>query len=236
MKKIDYELNINFKDIFDTWVKPLEKLLKSDYMHNLMVFYHELYKSNNFPRPLKSQIFEVFKQVPFNNVRVVILGGEPFSGLKGNGILFATNKHEQLRPSGVSMAVENCIEQTIYEGCNIKFDITLEHWLNQGVLPIHSTWTTTFNKNEGDHVKLWRNFTREIIKSLSNNKTGIIFILLGKEARYYRKFISENSHYVFEYHLPEHDIKRNADWNCPLFKRVNDLIKSINGKESMITW
>ena len=235
MQKLDYDINIDYSKIFETWEKPLQPLLQSDYMHNLMVFLHEVYKSNQYPRPAKKEIFEVFKKVQYNHVRVVILGGEPDKSEKGNGILFATRESSYLRPLPVTLEVEKCIEKTIYEGCYINFDLTLEHWFKQGVLPIHSTWTTPFN-NEIDHIKLWRNFTRNLIKILSTNNTGIIFILLGQEARYYKKFINQNSHYILEHNLPQYFMDKQQDWNCPCFKRANQIIKSCNGTQYQIVW
>ena len=237
MDKVDvpYKMTINYEKHFDTWTKPLAPLLESNYMYNLMVFLHELYKSAEQPRPLKREVFQVFREVPYAHVRVVILSDEPFTDMKGNGIALATAERALMTPSEITDKVHECVETTIYKGCRPGFDLTLEPWLKQGVFPMHAALTTGYNKPR-EHVKIWREFTRYVIKRLSNSSPGLIFILLGKEAGEYRKFISETDHYVLTYHTPKWSAKQNVKWNCPLFKRANDILIKNTGSDSAIVW
>tara|TARA_R110000851_G_scaffold315229_2_gene477562 strand:- start:10416 stop:11129 length:714 start_codon:yes stop_codon:yes gene_type:complete len=232
---VGYELDIPYKDIFKTWAKPLAALLESNYMFNIMHFIHELYQTPVFPRPRQLEIFEVFQKVSFTSVKVVILIGEPVPGIKGNGIAMATRESEYIRPSMITEEVHKCIETTIYEGCRPGFDLTLEPWLAQGVLPLHAALTTQFAK-KGEHVKLWKEFTRSVINTLNNSAPGIIFILLGKEAVKFKPLINEMNHYVLQYHTPLQAIKEKKDWNCPCFKVANDLLIANNGTDAAIVW
>mgnify|MGYP006394536435 CR=1 FL=1 len=234
--KLDYELKIDYAKLFHpTWQYKLHHLLKSNYMYNIMAFIHELYNSSDFPRPSKSVIFEAFKKVPLPNVQVVILTDEPINNIQGNGIAFATKESMLLKPSMITEAVEKCIERSIYGGCRPGFDLTLEHWLNQGVLPIHASLTTRFLK-KGSHIKLWGEFTRTVIKTLDSRPPGLIFILLGDEAKKFKPLISETNHYVLEYYAPVVAVKQKLDWKCPCFKRANDILISNNGHSAAIEW
>ncbi|MBV1929568.1 MAG: hypothetical protein KUG81_08680, partial [Gammaproteobacteria bacterium] len=225
---------IDYKDVFGDWADPLGELFKSDYMHNLEVFLDEIYKGRHSEAiPKKDQIFKSFQRVAFANLRVVILCEGTPSGARGNGVALSTDISHYLNPREETIAVEQCVEKTIYKGCNPAFDLTLDHWLNQGVMPVYTTLTGQFGKN---HSALWRNFTREVIKGISDNSTGVVFILLGPKARYFRKFISETTHYVYEYHTPTYSLDRDQRWNCPAFKQVNELLKANNGKEFTINW
>lgn len=233
--KVDYKVQFDYHKVFGDWVEPLKKLFQSDYMYNLTVFLHELY-SIKLPlaTPRKNEIYQAFQSVPFKNVRVVVLNGEPPIHGKGNGVGLATSLASFGSPSIQTLALEKCIERTIHRGLLLEFDYTLEHWMRQGVIPLHTTLTTEFGKST--HRIYWRNFVREVIKGISDNSTGIIFILLGPKARYFKKFISETNHYVLEYHHPKYSIDRKQDWNCPCFKQANDILKANNGKDLVIKW
>lgn len=233
--KLDYELKINYIVMFKTWYRPLLKVLRSNYMFNIMAFLHELYQSPEFPRPRKSEVFEVFDKVKFKDVRVVILTDEPFPNTKGNGIALATRQSEYLKPSSITLEVEKCIERTIYNGCNLSFDLTLDHWLDQGVLPLHASLTTKFVK-PNNHTNLWKEFTRAVITALNDSNPGLIFILLGTEAKKFKPLISEKKHYVFSYHDPLWSIRQKKDWNCPYFKEANKILIDNNGPDFGIVW
>jgi uracil DNA glycosylase len=237
MKDINlgYDLEIDYYDHFKTWTKPLSALLDSTYMLNIMKFLHELYKSKDFPRPRKSEIFQVFKEVDFSTVKVVILTSEPFPNTKGNGIALATSQREYNNPSYITEMISNCVEQTIYDGCRPGFDLTLEPWLKQGVLPLHAAMTTKWNK-KGEHLKVWSQFTRSVLTTLNSCNNGIIFILLGNHAKSFEYLINKKSHYVLEYMSPQEAFTLRQDWICTCFKDANDIILKANGKEQMIVW
>lgn len=241
MNKIDlgYELKFSFAEVFgESWLKPLSSLFQSNYMYNLLGFVQELYtKKEEYPRPRKNEIFQAFREVPFENLRVVVLvGGAPFSNLKGNGIALATRDEEYMRPALITQEVEACIERTVYKGCKINFDLTLQHWLNQGVLPINTSLTTMYRDVGNPHEKLWKHFIREVIKGISSEKKDIVFILLGRNARQYKPLINSFNHHVLEYFHPKYAFSRNVQWNCPCFLRANQILASLGGKENTIEW
>lgn len=235
--QVDYEFEINYNQIFGIkWFVELQPFLNTNYMFNLMLFLHELYKTKYMPLPRKSEVFQVFHKINPLNVRVVILGDGPFYNTKGNGVAFATRESNYLNPSEITLKIEKCIEKTIYKGCKVNFDLTLEHWMEQGVMPLNVALTTNFGKDNA-HIKLWRNFTREVLKTIDKYNKNVVFILLGDEARSFKPYLDENKHYVLEYTHPLEAVRNNTDWNCDAFKRTNQIITSLaESKHTNIVW
>lgn len=234
--KVDYTFIPNYHKIFGVkWVVELQPFLSSNYTFNMMLFLHELYKTKYMPLPRKSEVFEVFKLINPLDVRCVVLGDEPFNNTKGSGVAFATRESQMLRPSLVTVKIEKCIERTIYDGCKINFDLTLSHWMKQGVLPLNVAMTTNF-ASHNTHIDLWSNFTREVLKSINKHNSNVIFILLGDTARSFKPLINENRHYVLEYKHPSESVRDNTQWNCEAFKRANQIIATLGGANNAIKW
>ena len=232
---LDYTLEVNFKELFGTWENPLSKLLNSTYMSNVMKFIHEFYKSTGVPRPRQSEIFQVFRQVAFSEVKVVILTAEPLKNFKGNGVALATNEREYNSPSCITEMVERCVEDTVYNGINPSFDLTLEPWLMQGVFPLHASLTTTITAKDG-YKNVWKEFTRSVLKVLSNSNKGIVFIFLGEDVKEYVSLINKKHNHVLEYQSPYESFKLKQDWACSCFSDTNKILKKAKGAGATIIW
>lgn len=205
-------------------------------MYNLMVFLNESYKhTKNIVPANKLNVFSCFEKTQFANLKVVLMNTEPSPNYFNNGLALGVKKDINTPPL-VNQKVRNCIEKQFYNGINLHYDYSLESWAKQGVLLLNCALTNKFASNNA-HVIYWRKFTREVIKSINDNKTGIIFILLGNEARSYKKFIdTDKKHHVLEYHNPVYSVVKGQDWNCPSFKQCNDIIRNINGESEIIKW
>ena len=244
------DINNDYNAVFtESWVKILQPLLNSVYMHNLMSFIHELYnimpkvmKGNGFVYPYKSRLFENFRSCPPEILKCVIIGSEPYKSTKTTGIPFAMSSctgdddmEEQL------MLIRDCVNRTVYpeEDKNSKellFDETMYSWTYQGVLLLDAA-STSEEGSDMAHAVYWRNFTREVVKIINNESKDLIFILLGKEADYFNQYIDKTKHQVLTANHPLDAIKAGNDkWYCSAFQRANEIITEKMGEQHIVYW
>lgn len=227
---------INFKEVFKTWEPPLKKrLLETNYMERLLTVTNDSYKQE-VVRPAKLDIFRAFKLTSYEDTRVVILGQDPYPSKKATGLAFGNEeKDAQFRLSPSLQLIADCVERDFHEGINLNFDPTLVSWGKQGVLLLNSALTVEQGK-VGSHTMRWKRFIREVFRMLCRNKPGTIFLLLGAQAKEFRMFIDEKQCHVLSYVHPAWSARQGTDWNCPHFKKINEIIESQNGKEYCIKW
>lgn len=233
MSKID----IDYSELLKDW-EPLlrDSLLGSEYMQRLIEFIHNQYKQH-VVYPKKIDIFRAFKITPLKDVRVVILGQDPYPDGKATGLAFG-NEEEAILKKGVSPSlkkISDCIEKTQYGGLNLTFDPTLEHWAKQGVLLLNTALTVRAG-DIGSHSMYWRRFIKNVLATLSREKPGLIYLLLGGVAHSFEPSISPVTSTIFKYHHPAFAARQGTDWDCPYFAEINKLIESQNGKEDCIRW
>lgn len=225
------KVEVNLKHIFKDWSHYLNVLLTSKYIINLISFINHVYKVKHIFPINKESLFRPFQLLSFYKVRVVIIGKEPYHSKVNTGIPFAQEDCIFELEKGLSN-IEKCIERTQYDKFNLYMDTKLTEWLEQGVLPLYSSLTVEKDK-PGSHLIYWRNFIREVVKAISLNRNGIIFILWGEEGQYFKQFINKDKHYILEYSLPD---SVDKDWNCTNFSECNSIIKDNNGEEFCIKW
>lgn len=231
--KVDVDVNYN-QLLGRSWAGVLEPLLKSSYMKDLMSFLHESYKIQNV-RPNKKEVFNAFKYTPFTDVRIVIIGKEPYQNFNSTGLAFGNpDKFGQLFEPEL-LKILNNIEIEIYNGLRMYSDPTLIPWAYQDILLLNSALTVEVGE-DGSHLKYWRNFIREVIKTTNEWKTGIIFCLWGEEAQYFKQYINTDKNYVLECEHPSTAVAENRDWFCNHFTEINKIINKVNGKECIIDW
>ena len=117
----------------------------------------------------------------------------------------------------------------------ITFDPSLEEVSKQGVLFINTALTCETGK-PGSHMLLWRTFITDLLKNLSKYKTGIVYVLLGSEAQALKSYIDNRYNYILMDKHPAYYARINAPMPSGIWKSVNDIIRSINGKEEEIKW
>ena len=185
--------------------------------------------------PAQSNVFKAFEVCPYDNLKVVMLGQDPFPQ-KGvaTGILFGNKegtRDEDLSPS-LQIIKEAAINFEIPHNC-IIFDPTLESWAKQGILMINSALTVEMNKI-GSHVMLWRPFIVSLLKNLSDNETGIIYVLFGKQAQTFKPYINKQLNTVLEENHPAYFARTGEAMPHTVFEQISKLTKGIYGIP--ITW
>ena len=222
--------NIN-PEIEKSWKQALLQEFESDYFAKLKEFLLEEKKKYVVYHPGK-QIFSAFNLTPFDKVKVVILGQDPYHGAgQAHGLCFSVQDGVKPPPSLMNIYKE------IEEDMGIKIIDTkgnLEKWAKQGVLLLNATLTVRAN-NAGSHQgKGWESFTDNVIKVLSEQKKGLVFILWGNFAQAKESLIDSNKHFILKSAHPSPLSVFRGFFGCKHFSRTNEILKSIGEEE--IDW
>lgn len=176
--------------------------------------------------PSYKDIFKAFNLCPYNDLKVVCIGQDPYSqrGV-ATGILFGNKcetSEDKLAPS-LKIIKEAIIDLEVSHNC-ISFDNSLESWEKQGVLMINSALTVEENK-PGSHSLIWRPFISSLLTRLSEINSGIIYVLFGKQAQSFEYFINQKSNTVIKSVHPAYCARYNIKLDKSLFIQINKLIK-----------
>lgn len=179
-------------DIEPSWKAALKDEFKKPYFESLAAFVKEEY-SNYTCFPSGGDIFKAFKLCPLDQVKVVLLGQDPYHGLgQAHGLCFSVNKGIAMPPSLINIFKE--IEDDT--GINFPNDGNLERWAKQGVLLLNATLTVRAHQAGSHQRKGWEQFTDRVIEVVSQKKEDVVFLLWGGYAKKKLKLIDDSKHYV----------------------------------------
>jgi uracil-DNA glycosylase len=183
MKKIECDLS-------DNWQNLLQKEFKKEYFNNLTNFVEKEYSTTQCYPP-KSQLFEAFNLCPFEKLKVVIIGQDPYHREgQAHGLCFSVNEGIDFPPSLKNIFRE--IEADL--GKPIPHNGNLSRWAKQGVLLLNATLSVQAGKAGSHQGKGWEKFTDKIIHQISNEKKNVVFMLWGAHAQKKAKLIDETKH------------------------------------------
>ncbi len=213
-----------------SWKKKLSEEFEKPYFKELTSFVKEEYKSGTvFPDP--KNIFRAFELTPFNKVRVVILGQDPYHGPKqAIGLSFAVEEGITLPPSlrNIYKELESDLETPV------RSHGDLSHWAEQGVLLLNATLTVRASTPGSHQGKGWEQFTDAVIRILSEEKEHLVFILWGNYARTKGAHIDRSKHLVIESPHPSPFSAHNGFFGSKPFSKTNEYLKEKAQKE--IDW
>lgn len=176
----------------DSWKNALQPELEKPYMETLLNFVANEYEQHTC-YPKKEDIFNAFEYCSFDQVKVVIIGQDPYHGLEqANGLCFSVKDGIKHPPSLINIFKE------IQTDLGLPYPISgnLERWAKQGVLLLNATLTVSAGA-AGSHQKQgWETFTNSVIKTISDQKENIVFLLWGGYAKQKLKFIDTSKHTV----------------------------------------
>lgn len=176
----------------DSWKKYLNHHINSNEFKNLLSFIKREY-NNHICYPKKQLIFSALNNCPFNKIKLVILGQDPYHNPnQANGYAFSVNDEEKIPPSLKNIFIE--IENDLNVKKHRNGDLSV--WANQGVLMLNSTLTVRKNKPGSHKNKGWEKFTDEIIKLISLKKNNIVFMLWGNYAKNKSSLIDNKKHLI----------------------------------------
>ena len=174
------------------WRKALADQWEAPYFGELARFVHDEYR-NGTVYPPASQVFAAFDACPFEDVRVVILGQDPYHGPgQANGLCFSVNPGVRMPPSLVNIFREVSDDT----GAPFPADGNLDRWARQGVLLLNATLTVREHLAGSHQRRGWETFTDAAIKALSDRREHIVFLLWGSYAISKRGLVDETKHLV----------------------------------------
>lgn len=213
-----------------SWKAVLEQEFQAHYFKSLKDFLIEERKKHVLYPPV-SQIFSCFNHTPFDKVKVVILGQDPYHGQgQANGLCFSVNHGIQQPPS-----LQNIFKE-LHDDLGIPIPKTgnLEKWARQGVLLLNATLTVRANQ-AGSHQKQgWENFTDAVIRALSEKRKGLVFLLWGRFAQAKEILIDRSKHHVLKAPHPSPFSVHSGFFGCKHFSKTNELLRK-NGMEE-VNW
>ena len=203
----------------------------SQYMRDLSKFLREEKKSGKIIYPRGGLIFHALNLTPFDDVKVVMIGQDPYHGKnQATGLSFSVSDRIQKPPSllNVFRELKDDLKIPIPEHGN------LSSWASQGVLLLNSCLTVEHGKPGSHKDRGWEKFTDAIIQKLAVEKTNLVFILWGRLARLKGQQISRQKHRVIESAHPSPLSAHNGFFGSKPFSKTNDYLKVNNLSE--INW
>lgn len=207
--------------IDDSWKKILSEQFESASFRHLKKFLLE--ETAKYPvYPPGKYIFSAFNLTPFDKVKVVIIGQDPYHGKgQAHGLCFSVQEGVHPPPSLVNIFKELHADL----GLPIPKTGNLEPWAKQGVLLLNATLTVRANQPGSHQNKGWEAFTDFVIKKLAEKKSGLVFLLWGRFAQTKEKLIDANKHYILKAAHPS-PLAGGAFSGCRHFSKTNELLRT----------
>jgi len=216
--------------IEERWKEVLDEEFSADYFIELKRFLREE-KQQQTIFPPGNMIFNAFNHTPFDRVKVVILGQDPYHGPgQAHGLCFSVPNGIKKPPSLVNILKELRNDLNIPESSSGN----LEQWARQGVLLINAVLTVRAHQAGSHQKKGWETFTDTVIRSLSDNRNNLIFLLWGNYARAKENIIDTSRHHILKAPHPSPLSASRGFFGCRHFSKTNDILKGLGLRE--IDW
>ncbi len=217
--------------IHPSWQSKLSSEFEKPYFSELISFVKDEYASR-VCYPKGSQIFAAFDDCPFEDIKVVIIGQDPYHGVgQANGLCFSVNDGIAFPPSLINIfkEIENDLKIPFPKSGN------LERWAKQGILLLNATLTVRQSEAGSHQNKGWETFTDAVIQKVSDEKEHVVFLLWGGFAKKKGLKIDRKKHLVLETGHPSPLSANRGLWfGNKHFSTTNDFLKSKGLKE--IVW
>lgn len=205
------------------WLKVLGNELEKPYMKNLKSFLLEEKQKGFVVYPKNADIFNAFNHTPFDKVKVVILGQDPYHGQgQAHGLSFSVQRGIPVPPSLRNMYKELAED---FSGFKTPLHGDLTSWADQGVLLLNATLTVRANEAASHQKRGWETFTNQVISTLSKERSGIVFLLWGRFAQQKEVLIDTKKHYVLKTAHPSPLSAYNGFFGSKHFSTTNQLLE-----------
>ncbi len=208
--------------IDNSWKTVLENELNAPYFQSLVEFVKGEYNTKTC-YPKGGQIFSAFDNCKFDDVKVVIIGQDPYHGPRqANGLCFSVNDGITFPPSLINIFKE--IEADL--GKPFPKTGNLERWANQGVLLLNATLTVEQAKPGSHQNKGWETFTDAVIKAVSDHKENVVFLLWGGFAKSKAVLIDQRKHHILQSGHPSPMSANKGYWfGNKHFSKTNEFLR-----------
>lgn len=223
------EINNSNISIDPEWAEILDQEFKKPYFEQLKTFIR-LEKKQFTIYPPGPEIFSAFNHTPFSQVKVVLIGQDPYHGPRqANGLCFSVTRGILPPPS-----LKNIFKELNNDlGIPIPQHGDLSSWADQGVLMLNATLTVRAGEAGSHQNNGWEIFTDEVIRILSKKKQGLIFLLWGRYAHSKESLIDATKHFILKAAHPS-PLARGAFFGSKHFSKTNEILKNKGEKE--IDW
>lgn len=208
----------------ESWLNVLGNEFSKPYFQALKLFL--ISEKQQFSiYPPGSKIFEAFNRTPFNMVKVVLLGQDPYHGPgQAHGLCFSVPVGVKPPPS-----LENIFRELSSDiGIRLPNHGNLTKWADQGVLLLNATLTVRANQAGSHQNKGWEQFTDKAISALSEQREGIVFLLWGSYAQAKDKLIDESKHFILKAPHPSPLSVYRGFYGCKHFSKTNEILFETN--------
>jgi len=213
-----------------SWKQALKTEFTQPYWRDLAAFIQKEYLSANI-YPAQQHIFKAFELTPFDAVRVVILGQDPYHREgQAHGLCFSVQDGAPIPPS-----LKNIYKEIVSDMGELQYNTgDLTTWAEQGVLLLNSTLTVRAGEAGSHQHHGWETFTDALISTLSDQKEHLVFMLWGNYARQKKYLIDTQKHLVLEAPHPSPLAAYTGFFGCGHFSKANDYLRKWDRKE--IVW
>ena len=211
------------------WTEILAPIQNSEYFQNLLQKVEEEYETQKCFPP-KNQIFRALELTPFDEVKIVIIGQDPYhNDDQANGLCFSVSENVSAPPSLKNIFTE------LKEDLGIKrTKKELDDWAEQGVLLLNATLTVEAHSPNSHKDLGWEKFTDYIIKEISANKQNVVFVLWGAFAQKKEDLIDPSKHFIIKSAHPSPFSVYRGFYGSKPFSKINEYLKSKNS--AIIAW
>lgn len=218
---------MSIQEYFKDWSKVLDLNEVNSIRNNLIASKKDIC-------PLPTNIFKTFHLCSLKDLKVVIIGQEPYSDYynnvpKATGLAFANSK--EISEKNFSPSLE-CLRESVIDFTKphgiINFDVSLEKWCSQGVLLLNTALSCERNKR-GSHALLWRPFIIKLLTKLSYYTGGIVYVLMGQDASSLEEYIDSKHNYIIKTKHPSYYARTHTRMPSEVWKDINELLLKTNG-------
>lgn len=212
------------------WADKLKGFILSDDFHKILQTLLAEARDNRRFTPVIKQLFRAFEECPYNDLKVVMIGQDPYPypsppGKElpiADGIAFSCSNDGKVQASLRYMFKE--IEDTVYPGEGYTWDPDLARWSNQGILMLNIALTTTINR-VGQHYILWQPFLAYLFDILAFSNPGLVYVFMGKKAQEWMKSIPDNNWKLICSHPASAPHQNQETWDSgDIFNKTSDLV------------
>lgn len=215
--------------IGNDWDYILQEEYEKEYFNKIKSLVREEY-NKKIIFPPADRVFYAFRKTPYKDVKVVILGQDPYHGVgEANGLCFSVNRGIKMPPS-----LKNIYKELKDDLGIDRIDSYLSDWAQSGVLLLNSVLTVEKDKPASHKYVGWEEFTDNVIKKLNEKKEPIVFILWGNFAKSKSKFITNSRHLIISSAHPSPFSVHQGFFGSKPFSKTNEFLRKNNIKE--IEW
>lgn len=206
-----------------SWLKELDAEFEKSYMKDLKTFLQHENQKGIIVYPKGSEVFNALDHTPFDKVKVVILGQDPYHGQgQAHGLSFSVQKGVTVPPS-----LKNIYKELVtdIEGFSTPSHGNLTKWADEGVLLLNATLTVRAHEAGSHQGKGWEIFTDKIISQLSEHRKGLVFLLWGRYAQNKSTLIDQTKHTILTAAHPSPFSAYNGFFGCRHFSKANAILE-----------